>query len=93
MSKRQVEEEWGLYCYDGPSDIQYTTAGFDPINSPQHYMGNGLEVIDVIESFGLSYKEGNVLKYLLRWQKKGGVEDLKKAQWYLNRLINEVDKK
>lgn len=45
------------------------------------------EPIEVIEAWGLSFHEANVLKYLARWRKKGGVEDLMKAQWYLNRLI------
>lgn len=87
ITKRQVEDNWGLTCYDGHVEENY-----DMVNRPQHYIGDNIEVIDVIEAFNLSYKEGNVLKYLLRWQKKGGIQDLRKAQWYLNRLINEVDK-
>jgi len=60
----------------------------DVINSPSHYRHSGLETIDVIEDWELGYHEGNVIKYLSRWKKKGGVEDLKKAQWYLQRLID-----
>lgn len=60
----------------------------DAVNHPQHYKSaNGLEVIDVIEGFALGFHEGNVVKYLLRWRQKGGIEDLRKARWYLDRFI------
>lgn len=72
----------------------------DNVNHPKHYAtSNGMEAIDVIESFteGLDPKEAintaQVLKYMLRWGKKNGLEDLKKAQWYLNRLIGIVKDK
>jgi len=64
----------------------------DPVNNPNHYQGK-VEAIDCIEAAvgGLpgeaGYLTGNVIKYMYRWHKKNGVEDLKKAQWYLNRLI------
>lgn len=64
------------------------------INHPAHYRTkNGMETIDVIEAFtedlhgADATNTGNVLKYMCRWNKKNGVEDLKKARWYLNRLI------
>ena len=65
----------------------------DPIN-PSHYKQGGIECIEAIkaatgEGF-IGYVWGNVLKYLWRWAKKGGVDDLKKARWYLDRLIQEV---
>ena len=65
----------------------------DPIN-PSHYKQGGIECIEAIkaatgEGF-IGYVWGNVLKYLWRWPKKGGVDDLKKARWYLDRLIQEV---
>jgi len=66
----------------------------DPVN-PSHYKQGGIECIEAIkaatgEGF-IGYVWGNVLKYLWRWPKKGGVDDLKKARWYLDRLIKEVD--
>lgn len=71
----------------------------DPVNHPNHYKTpSGLEAIDVIEAFteGLTGYEavetGNVLKYICRWKKKNGLQDLKKARWYLNRLIDNVEK-
>ncbi len=70
----------------------------DMVNHPNHYKSNkGIEVIDVIEAFteDLSGVEavstGNVLKYMCRWKKKNGLEDLKKAQWYLTHLIDYVE--
>lgn len=70
----------------------------DMINHPDHYKTeNGLETIDVIEAFteglqgGEATNTGNILKYMCRWKKKNGLEDLKKAQWYLNRLIDLVE--
>ena len=52
-----------------------------------HYSQLGIEPIQFIETNGLRYHEGNVIKYVSRWRNKNGMEDLKKAQWYINRLI------
>ena len=72
----------------------------DNVNHPAHYQSkSGLEAIDVIEAFtddlnGFEAVEtGNALKYLLRWKHKNGIEDLKKAIWYITRLINKLEKK
>ena len=62
----------------------------DPIN-PDHYRQGTLEVIDAIEGLALGYREGNCLKYLARYKYKNGVEDLRKAAWYLDRLIKEQE--
>lgn len=63
----------------------------DNVNNPKHYaMANKhlvLEPIDICEKY--SFCQGNAIKYLLRYENKNGVEDLKKALWYLNRIINE----
>tara|TARA_R110000868_G_scaffold272490_1_gene531726 strand:- start:1654 stop:1986 length:333 start_codon:yes stop_codon:yes gene_type:complete len=65
----------------------------DAIN-PNHYKGNGIECIEYMkerlnsEAF-LGYLNGNVIKYTHRWQDKNGIEDLRKARWYLDRLIEE----
>lgn len=58
----------------------------DKIN-PAYYIGSKIQVIDVIEEFKLGYHEANVLKYIIRYKNKNKLEDLKKAQWYLSRLI------
>lgn len=71
----------------------------DPVNHPQHYMKGKVECIDAIESAisGLSGVEafltGQVMKYTYRWPDKNGAEDLRKAEWYLGRLIRIVEAK
>ena len=62
------------------------------VDHPAHYAGNGIEAIDVIEAWELGFCEGNVVKYLARWQTKGGIEDLRKARWYLDRFIAQQEK-
>ena len=64
----------------------------DPINSPAHYCAGELEVIDVIEKMRMTdFREANILKYIFRYKYKNGVEDLKKARYYLDRLISHVE--
>ena len=58
----------------------------------RHYQDLAPQPITVIERWNLSYHEGNVLKYLARWREKGGLEDLRKAKWYLERLIDIQEK-
>jgi hypothetical protein len=63
----------------------------DWVNQPPHYKSKGgIESIDVIESFELGFNLGNVVKYILRSDKKGNKkQDLEKAQWYLNRELEK----
>ena len=70
------------------------------VSHPDHYQsGKGLEVIDVIEAFTADLKgieatdTGNVIKYILRWPHKNGLQDLEKAKWYLTHLIEHLKKK
>jgi hypothetical protein len=68
----------------------------EQVNHPQHYGGedNQYEAIKVIEAWELDFCLGNVIKYISRAGKKGSkVEDLKKAQWYLERKILQLEKK
>jgi hypothetical protein len=62
----------------------------DIVNHPDHYRAeSGLEVIDVIEAFGLGFHLGNAVKYILRAGRKGErSEDLAKARWYLDRELS-----
>lgn len=69
----------------------------DMVNHPPHYISkNGLETIDVIEAFTADLKgieavcTANVIKYICRWNHKNGLQDLEKAQWYLNKLIDYI---
>jgi hypothetical protein len=67
----------------------------DAIN-PQHYQKGGVECIDAIEASMTEeafkgFLKGNCIKYLYRYENKNGAEDLKKAQWYLSRLLTVLD--
>lgn len=67
------------------------------VNSPRHYNAGNIETIDYIEQVTSSYPAeiafsiGNVIKYVSRSPHKNGFEDLKKAKWYLERAINELE--
>ena len=64
---------------------------FDPINKPKHYNQGGVEVYDFIKSNKFGYAQGNVIKYVSRYRYKGTpIQDLLKARWYLNKLIEET---
>lgn len=78
--------------------MQYKTLENDNVNHPKHYQSSGsLECIQVLQEV-LSKEEfegfcrGNIIKYLWRSNQKNGLEDLKKAQWYLNKLIDTKEK-
>lgn len=73
------------------------TATQDIVNHPNHYNSYSREVIDTMQGSMTKeefkgYLKGNVMKYINRYQFKNGVEDLKKAQWYLNKLTEVADK-
>jgi hypothetical protein len=69
---------------------------FDIVNKPAHYNKGGVECIEAIEASMTKeqfcgYLKGNILKYMWRFEDKNKVEDLKKAQWYLNKLIKSYE--
>lgn len=85
-----------IVSYDRSGKEEYE----DMINHPPHYTSEtGMEVIDVIEAFTINLKgieatdTANVLKYICRWKKKNGIEDLEKALWYINHLIGYLKKR
>lgn len=55
--------------------------------SGTHYKNKTVQPWDYIASNGLGYFEGNIVKYVSRWRDKGGVDDLRKARHYLDKLI------
>ena len=69
----------------------------DMVNHPPHYNQKNVECIDAIESATDSgfeyYLQGNIIKYLWRYRYKNGLQDLKKASWYLNKLIEIKNEK
>lgn len=69
----------------------------DNVNHPEHYTQGGIECIDALAAATINLQgleavcTANAIKYLWRWKGKNGVEDLKKAKWYINRLIREAE--
>ena len=59
------------------------------IISPDYYQKGNIEVTDFIIDQSMSFLEGNIVKYLARYKEKSGIEDLRKARWYLEKLIEE----
>jgi len=83
--KRRTEEE------DQPTLFPHV----DMVNSPPHYNQAGIECLDAIRAATFEgyefYLQGNILKYLWRYRYKNGIEDLKKARFYLNEMIAEYE--
>jgi hypothetical protein len=55
--------------------------------SPSYYQKGSIEVTDYITSNEMSFIEGNIIKYVTRYKEKSGIQDLRKARWYLDKLI------
>ena len=91
VRNRDLEEYWFKLQQTPMADDK------DMVNSPSHYTQGSIECIDAIEQVvnGLDGMEamctGNAIKYLWRWKHKNGVEDLKKAVWYLQRMIDNYE--
>lgn len=73
--------------------VKETEISIDTVNHPPHYTEGGIECIEAIEAQLTpeeykGYLKGNVAKYIWRENHKGGIESLKKAQWYLNKLVD-----
>lgn len=69
----------------------------DNVNHPKHYTAGKIEVIRIMEDQLTDeeyrgYIKGQVIKYITRERNKNGLEDLKKARWYLDRLIKKMEK-
>lgn len=71
----------------------------DMVNHPSHYTQGGIECIDALEAATINLKgieavcTANAIKYLWRWKEKGGIEDLEKSKWYIDRLIKKDNSK
>lgn len=69
----------------------------DMVNHPSHYTQGGIECIDALEAATINLKgieavcTANAIKYLWRWKEKGGIEDLEKSKWYIDRLIKRQE--
>lgn len=74
---------------------EFWTPGNEPeyVDHPDHYNQGKFEVIDVIEDWNLGFEAGNAVKYIARYKHKGkAVQDLQKARWYIDRLIQRIEK-
>ena len=92
--KRDAEE---LIIWQAKKNVDteiFKSQNRDSVNHPSHYTSGGIECIDCIkaalgENF-IGFLIGNVIKYSYRYKDKNGIEDLKKAKWYLESAIKEV---
>jgi len=102
----KLESNVSLGCVDGVCPVPWAVTKTpiapkgDPVNHPEHYTAGKVEVIDILEQAvedapdsicgGLLWQ---TLKYLLRlWYKGNMLQDAKKARWYLNRLIDRLER-
>ena len=81
-----AEKDWHQGAIDEPNMV----------DKPPHYNEGTIECIEYIEDFlskeeYIGYLRGNIAKYLHRWRYKGGVQDLNKSSWYLDRLISKLE--
>ncbi len=92
LSDEDKEKFLAKQAKQGKQKSRAATVAADTVNHPKHYTAGKIEVIEYIED-QLSSEElqgyfvGNIIKYLSRHKHKGGIEDLKKARWYLDRMI------
>jgi len=100
--EEQLEFNFDYQGHEGHNNymlrrLKEEEAKTEMVNHPPHYKEGEIECIDYLEDSlgkkGFSfYIEGNIKKYIHRWRHKGGIQDLKKAQWYLSRLIDTLQK-
>ncbi len=83
-------------CIECPLS-EYTlpvTTAPDPVNHPKHYNFSKIEVIDALEAWDLDFRLANVIKYVVRSGHKGNeMQDMRKALWYLQRYISDLEQK
>lgn len=78
-------------------DVKIDDNSHDMVNHPQHYTQGGIECIDALKAATVG-KRGieavcvaNIIKYLWRYEEKNGAEDVRKARWYIERLLKELE--
>ena len=86
-------------CENAEDSCCVKEPNIDMVNHPSHYTQGGIECIDALKAATVS-KTGieavctaNAIKYLWRYEEKNGIEDVKKARWYIDRLIRELEEK
>ena len=94
-----LEEISPAYCENAEDSCCNKEPNVDMVNHPSHYTQGGIECIDCIKSATVgkvgieAFCVGNAIKYLFRYEEKNGIEDVKKARWYIDRLIKELEDK
>lgn len=103
IEKYKVKQDEVAKWFDGATNamkafssngVSMKKQNTDNVNNPSHYTAGGIETLDYIKAKVKdypSYAAGNILKYVSRYEHKNGIEDLKKAQFYLNDLIKEME--
>lgn len=86
---QKTEEEPSILSVKDKEKLDKLSDDF--INNPPHYTRGGIEPLDYILQNNLGYLEGNIIKYITRYKFKNGLEDLEKAQFYLNKLIEGME--
>lgn len=104
MDEDMVKKIYGWYkefdpaaCENAENEFCDKEPNVDMVNHPSHYTQGGIECIDALKAATVS-KTGieavctaNAIKYLWRYEEKNGIEDVKKARWYIDRLIKELE--
>lgn len=92
--RTRTENQAVRVCRSVDGAVEFQPLQPDTIN-PSHYKQGDVECIDAIKAATTDgftgYLTGNILKYIWRWKHKNGIEDLRKARWYLDRLIGELE--
>ena len=104
MDDKMLDKIYGWYkeidqasCENAEDSCCNKEPNVDMVNHPSHYNQGGIECIDCIKSaivgkVGIeAFCVGNAIKYLFRYEEKNGIEDVKKARWYIDRLIKELE--
>lgn len=103
IQKYKAKQDKVAKCHDDAANamkalsaggVSVKNENTDNVNNPSHYTAGGIETLDYIKAKVKdypSYVAGNILKYVSRYEHKNGIEDLKKAQFYLNDLINWME--
>ena len=106
MDNKMLDKIYGWYkeldpvaCENAEDSCCTKEPNVDMVNHPVHYTQGGIESIDALKAATVS-KTGieavctaNAIKYLWRYEEKNGIEDVKKARWYIDRLIKELEEK
>ena len=94
MSLNRIEEGLGKKLYKCElCGVTKKNSVYYKVNHPPHYTKGNIECIDYINAWDMDYLQGNIIKYVTRYNMKNGVEDLMKAEFYLKMLIRREDAK